>query len=305
MKKQAFLFVILFVAAGLFLGAVTGGKDFKDINRLIKQKEYAKALELMDKTEKTLTGSDLHPKLLALKTQTLVKMNRLEDAFKTAVKRTEVSERKSPWHCLDVTAICLRMHDMDRAFQWLDKAVDRGFLSYTELYDEPAFSALTKDKRLDKVIRTIKDKIGVGKPVKDFTVELFRGAGKKFVLSEYKGKVVLIDFWATWCPPCVKGIKHLKEFYPEYKDKGFEIIGISLDSKRELVEKYLEKEKLPWLISYSGDAWGDRMAKRFSVNLIPSYWLIDRKGNLRHFGIPLRDKETMHKAIAALTAEKK
>jgi thiol-disulfide isomerase/thioredoxin len=123
------------------------------------------------------------------------------------------------------------------------------------------------------------------------------------MLSGQKGKVVLIDFWATWCKPCVEGIPHLKEFYKAFRGKGFEIIGISLDSKKEDVDNYLSKEKLEWKLAYSGKGWFDDTARYYNVNLIPSYWLIDRQGVLRNFGIPLRDKETLKKAIAKLLSE--
>ena len=191
---------------------------------------------------------------------------------------------------------------MDGAFEWLEKAVDKGFLSYTGLYEDENFKLLATDSRLEGIVKKIKDNIGIGKPAKDFKVELFSGG--TFSLSAQRGKVVLIDFWATWCPPCVKGIPHLKEFYKEYKGRGFEIVGISLDSDRQAVEDYIKKEKLEWGIVYSGKGWFDDLVKYYSVNLIPSYWLIDREGVLRYFGVPLRDAEKMKKAIEELISEK-
>jgi thiol-disulfide isomerase/thioredoxin len=298
MKTRILLLLALaFLAARIF-------PDEKElinkINLLTEQKEYSKALEFVDKGLSEYGDSE---PLLALKSRILVNLNKLDDALKTAVKRADVSKRKTPWHCLDIVSICLKMKDMDRAFEWLNKAVERGFLSYTELYEDENFTPLTKDKRLDKIVEKIKDNIGIGKPAKDFFLDLF--AGGKFALSKQKGKVILLDFWATWCQPCVEGIPHLKEFYKQYKDKGFDIIGISLDSDKKALSDYLAKEKLPWGIAFSGKGWFDDTAKLYNVNLIPSYWLIDRKGVLRHFGTPLRDKEKMKTAIEELIAEKK
>jgi peroxiredoxin len=294
MKRTTFVvFLVIFCFSCLQLPA--GERDIlKEVNQLTKKKEYSKALALIDKE---LSEQGESAKLLAAKLEILMKLERYEDALKTAVKRADASERKSPWHCLDIVAICVKLKDTDNAFAWLNKAVDRGFLSYTELDDE-AFAPLKKDKRFNKVIQTVKDKIGIGKPAKDFTVKLL--SGETFTLSKQKGKVVLIDFWATWCPPCVKGIPHIKEFYREHKGKGFEVIGISLDSDRKAVDDYIAKEKLEWPIVFSGAAWQDKTARYYNVNLIPSYWLIDRNGILRDFGIPLRDKETMKKAIEKL-----
>ena len=128
--------------------------------------------------------------------------------------------------------------------------------------------------------------------------------GNKVSLSDFYGEgPIYISFWATWCKPCVKGIPHLKKFYKEYKDIGFEILGISLDSKKEDLDEYLSKDKLERKIAYSGKGWMDDTARFYNVNLIPSYWLIDRKGILRNFGIPLRDKETLKKSIEKLISE--
>ncbi len=111
---------------------------------------------------------------------------------------------------------------------------------------------------------------------------------------------MLIDFWVTWCPPCVKGIPHLKELHKKYKDRNFEIIGISLDNKKDLVDKYIAKEQIKWKMIYSGKAWADDIARNYKVNLIPSYWVIDKNGILRDFGMHLRDEHKLAKAIEKL-----
>jgi len=82
--------------------------------------------------------------------------------------------------------------------------------------------------------------------------------------------------------------------------KGLEIIGISLDVKKEKLEEYIKKEKLAWNISFSGKGWDDETAHAYGVRSIPSYWLIDKKGNLRHFGLR---EEALKKAIEELILE--
>ncbi len=300
MKKivLSLLVLVLFVSFAFTAPLLPGEKELLDkIEQLCQKKEYTKALEVIDKG---LKGFSEPEKLLAEKFKILSELNRWEEALQTAIKRADAAERKTPWHCIDIVSICLKLKDTEMAFKWLNKAVDRGFLSYTELYNEE-FKPLHQDKRFDPLVEKIKSHIGIDKPAKDFTIELI--SGEKFTLAKQKGKVILVDFWATWCKPCVEGIKHLKEFYPQFKDKGFEIIGISLDSNKKDVEDYISKENIKWKIAYSGNAWKDATAVYYNVNLIPSYWLIDRNGILRDFGIHLRDAETMKKAIEKLVSQ--
>ncbi len=94
----------------------------------------------------------------------------------------------------------------------------------------------------------------------------------------------------------------LKDLYKEFKGKGFEIIGISLDSNEKKLNEYIEKNELEWIFSFSGKVWKDDTALRYGVNSIPSYWLIDKRGILRSFGLKGED---LRKAVALLLAERK
>jgi len=294
--------MIWFIGIGFFLAASQLFADeaelLSEAEQLSQQKKYAAALVLLDSGLRQFGEKE---NLLAAKSQTLQALERNREALPVAIRRVEAAERKSPWHCLAVVSICLKLHDQEGAFAWLERAVERGFLDYSELESEE-FKALKKDSRYAPLIRTIQRRIGIGLAAKDFTVELL--AKEKFSLSGQKGKVVLIDFWATWCPPCREGIVHLKEYYERFKGRGFEIVGISLDADRKKVDEYLAKEKLKWKIAFSGKAWNDDIARLYSINLIPAYWLIDRRGILRDFGLHLRDKKNMQQAIVKLLAEK-
>ena len=266
--------------------------------KLGRQKKHTAALELIDSGLRQYGETE---NLLAAKFQILLELDRAREALPVAIRRTEAAARKSPWHCVAVMEICLKLDDLDGAFAWLQRAVDRGLLDYTEFAGEE-YGALTRDPRYPPIVRAIQERIGIGRPARDFNVSLL--CGEKFDLAGQKGKVILVDFWATWCPPCREGITHLKEYYDKFKSRGFEIIGISLDDDRDKVDEYLAREKLKWKIAFSGQAWNDDIARLYSTNLIPAYWLIDRQGILRDFGLHLRDKNNMKQAIEKLLAEK-
>ena len=112
----------------------------------------------------------------------------------------------------------------------------------------------------------------------EITGTLFDGA--PFDQKSLAGKVVLVDVWATWCGPCRAQIPVMKEVYEKYHDKGFEIVGISLDEDREKLEKFIAAESLPWPIVYSGKGWEDPIVTNYGISGIPQMILIGRDGNV-------------------------
>ncbi|MEO6785624.1 MAG: TlpA disulfide reductase family protein [Chthoniobacteraceae bacterium] len=99
-------------------------------------------------------------------------------------------------------------------------------------------------------------------------------------LSKMQGKVVLIDFWATWCGPCVGEIPHVKEAYQKLHAKGFEIVGISLDSDKAALQAFVKKNGMTWPQYFDGKGWKNAISTKFGINSIPRMWLVDKKGNL-------------------------
>ncbi|MCK5068336.1 MAG: TlpA family protein disulfide reductase [Bacteroidales bacterium] len=121
-----------------------------------------------------------------------------------------------------------------------------------------------------------------------------------FYFSNTRDEVVFLNFWATWCPPCRAELPLLQEYYKKLHKKGFDIIGISLDSKEEKLKEFLKEKKLPWRIAFSGLGWEDKTSGLYGVISIPSYWLIDKKGNLRYFGLR---EEALKKSVEKLLKE--
>ena len=105
--------------------------------------------------------------------------------------------------------------------------------------------------------------------------------GRAVDLAALKGKVVLIDFWATWCGPCVQELPNVKATYARLHGKGFEILGISLDSSREQLNAFLQKEQMPWPQFFDGKGWENEISRGFEVTGIPTMWLVDKKGIVR------------------------
>jgi len=128
------------------------------------------------------------------------------------------------------------------------------------------------------VLRRVENYSDVGKPFKATLTTL---DGKKLTLpDDLKGKVVVIDFWATWCGPCVVAMPDLKKFYAAYKDKGVVVIGISLDESKADVEKFLTDKGYDWIQTFDGGTWANPTATRYGVGAIPAVFVVDKEGNL-------------------------
>ncbi|NOZ40256.1 MAG: TlpA family protein disulfide reductase [Planctomycetes bacterium] len=110
--------------------------------------------------------------------------------------------------------------------------------------------------------------------------------GSELDWASYRGKVVLVDFSATWCPPCRAEVPHVLKMYQDYHDKGFEVLGISLDKSPEEAEAYIEQMKIPWPTMFSKNPaerfWKHPMAVYYGVTGIPLAILVDRDGKVVH-----------------------
>lgn len=108
-------------------------------------------------------------------------------------------------------------------------------------------------------------------------------------LSSLNGKVVLIDFWASWCGPCRAANPYLQKLYSKYKDKGFEIFAVSLDTKSKEWLKAIKQDKLRYTQVIDNSGWRSNVAERYFVDQLPTNFLLDRAGRI--VAIDLEGKE--------------
>ncbi len=104
--------------------------------------------------------------------------------------------------------------------------------------------------------------------------------GKPLVLADYKGKVVLIDFWATWCVPCLMEMPNVLKTYEKYHDKGFEVIGVSLDDDQQKLQRFLGQNNISWPQYWDGKQYDNKLAEKYGVIFVPFNYLLDGAGNI-------------------------
>lgn len=124
--------------------------------------------------------------------------------------------------------------------------------------------------------------------------------GKIHNIKDYRGKVVIIDFWATWCGPCRAATPYLLKVYEKFKDKGLVIFGISLDTSRKELTDYLEEHKIPWPQYFDGLGWQNKIWRQIGSGGIPLIIVIDQQGIVRHSDISAPELE---QAVSRLLTE--
>ena len=124
--------------------------------------------------------------------------------------------------------------------------------------------------------------------------------GSEVDLAMLRGKVVLLDFWASWCGPCISEMPNVVATLDKFHEKGFEILGISLDQEKPAMEATMKRLKMSWPQYFDGTGWENKISKEFGITSIPAAWLLDKKGMIRETNVR---GEELGKAVERLLAE--
>ena len=205
----------------------------------------------------------------------------LIDSFKSVMKPDEnIMRFRDYWTLVDMLKVIRRHEEALQLLQHLENTEQENyfitsiFREIAMIHEEKGNSKLAKayflkaDSRLEMI----------GKPAPDFSTKDMDG--NPISLKDYHGKVVLLDFWSTTCGPCIGEMPNVKKVYDAYKDIGFDVIGISLDTDEAELNKFLKVCNLPWRQIFTGEGWETPIRKQYKVKGIPSPWLIDRAGKV-------------------------
>ena len=173
----------------------------------------------------------------------------------------------------------------------------------------PRFAGLTARKRITALAHSLVYSLAIAlpalattasSPAPDFSLQA-RG-GQTIKLSQYKGQVVMINFWATWCGPCRQEMPLLESIYKKYNKLGFTLIGVNVEPDSKAAEGFLKQTPVSFPVIYDKDS---AVSKAYDVSGMPSTVIIDRKGNIRvlHRGYKPGDENEYLNSIRMLVRE--
>lgn len=126
--------------------------------------------------------------------------------------------------------------------------------------------------------------------------------GKPIDLAQYKGNVIIINFWATWCDPCIQEFPNVKKMYSKFKDKGVQYIGVSLDDDIEDLRGFVKQVEVEWPQIFDAKRWQGAIPSLYHIQAIPTMVVLDRENKVRYVG---SDTESVTRIVTTLLSESK
>ncbi len=226
--------------------------------------------------------------------QNIAFVNLLDDFYNKWMNRYNLTEQNIPLKNSISSSNLDSVHLLLKTNDFLKNDTIREIIMVKELFRLAVNDNSTNPLAVDKLLSELSDKaitkenkaiasyylgrlrkLGIGALAPDF--ELMNLVNSTVKLSDYRGKYVYLDFWATWCKPCLKSMQVMRQLYPKYREH-VEFISINIDDRKRRFERYLESNTYPWTILYAGS--DEKIKNDYDVVLIPLYYLIDPNGKL-------------------------
>jgi peroxiredoxin len=240
-----------------------------------------------------VTGSDSHDDLMAFKKflepidEKSIKLNEEYQAASANNDTERMNELREMYEQIRVEQIAMiKKFIVDNNESFVAPFLIKGYLYYDMEY--PALDSLLS--KLSPSIYSSNDyialvdrvntlrSVSIGMPAVDFALN--DTTGNPISISSFQGKILLIDFWASWCGPCRRENPNVVQLYNDYKDKGFEIIGVSFDESRAKWIDAIHQDQLEWPHVSDLKGWSSAAGKLYAVNAIPATVLLDREGKI-------------------------
>jgi peroxiredoxin len=245
---------------------------------------YEKSLALADQFLKDFPKSDGLSTMRRMRMAALVQSKRLPDAVKeweTLLKQAKAEQAQEVFQSgMQLAELCADADDLKAARQLYDTIREK-------------IPGLVPEQQRQMASQSIDEAIAPRLALLDMigkepaALEGKSLAGEKIDLAKYKGKVVLLDFWATWCKPCVAALPEVKAAYAKYHERGLEVVGVSLDVQKQNLEDFIKAQGIAWPQIWDNEGkegtpnpFGGPNTRRYNITAIPATYLIDRDGRI-------------------------
>lgn len=255
-------------------------------------KKYQEAFEAFDRAT---TLDPMRPDVWNMKANSLSKMGRFDDALIAINKAMELAPNY-PVSTYNRACIYSLRGDKPNALADLKKAISMSSSFKKSAVNDEDFKSLYDDEEFKKLTATV----SIGQKAPEFTLNDVNG-NPVSLSSKIGSKLLLLDFWAGWCGPCRMENPNVLKTYNEFKDKGFDIIGVSLDRSRDVWIKAINDDKLPWTQVSDLNYFNSAAAKLYDVTAIPANFLLDEKGTI--IAMNLRGEILYNRVKAILSPE--